>query len=406
MTRSVIGALIGLTLALGVAVGVGAGLVLTSSEAEPSSGAALGSPTAGAPATATPEPTPTPSPTPTPLPSYPPLPTPAPTPALVAAPLTGRMVSEARATRHVVAVMIDDQAAARPQSGLTSASVVWQAPAEGGIPRYMALFQEGNPKAVGPVRSSRYYFIAWASEWRASYVHVGGSPQALAFLRSSKGKGSYVYDADGFRYEGRYLWRVTSRFAPHNVYTDGENLRKLAKVVGAKATTYKPAWTFAPDIAPDRRPKGGTIVVPYLANRITYKYDRVTNRYLRSVSGEKKQTDAASKSRVAPKNVIVMFVRFGPLNDGSSKNRLEARFTGSGRAYIATNGSTVKGTWKKASVRGKTRFYGPDGKPVVLTIGQTFIQVVPTGTKLTIKDGKDPPPTASGNAGARGALEE
>jgi hypothetical protein len=377
-------------------------MVLTSAPASPSPDTALASPSA-APAV-TPEPTP--APTPTPLPSYPPLPTPAPTPELMAAPLTGRMVSPARATRHVVAVMIDDQFDARPQSGLTSASVVWQAPAEGGIPRYMALFQEGNPKAVGPVRSSRLYFIAWASEWRAAYVHVGGSPQALSFLRSRKGKGSHVYDADGFRYEGRYLWRITSRFAPHNVYTDGENLRKLAKKVGAKATTYKPAWTFAPDIAPDRRPKGGTLVVPYRANRITYKYDRKTNRYLRSVTGEKKQTDAASDSRVAPKNVIVMYVRFAPLNDGSRKNRLEADYTGSGRAYIATNGTTIKGTWKKGSMRGKTTFYGPDGEPVVLTIGQTFIQVVPTGTKLTIKDGKVPPPTASGNPGTRGALEQ
>ena len=76
-----------------------------------------------------------------------------------------------------IAVMIDDLSAARPQSGLSSASVVWQAPAEGGIPRYMAIFQETLPKNIGPVRSSRYYYIAWAAEWRAVYAHAGGSPR-------------------------------------------------------------------------------------------------------------------------------------------------------------------------------------------------------------------------------------
>jgi hypothetical protein len=177
--------------------------------------------------------------------------------------------------------------------------------------------------------------------------------------------------------------------------------------VGAKAVTYKPAWTFARDAWIETRPKGGTIVVPYLANRITYKYDRKTNSYLRSVTGEKKQTDAASERRVAPKNVVIMVMRFGPLNDGSKKHRLEAQYTGSGRAYIATNGKTVKGTWKKSSMTGKTKFYGPDGKPVVLTIGQTFIQVVQTGTKLTIKDGKVPPrPDLSQWPGPRGGLPE
>ena len=327
---------------------------------------------------------------------------------LVPAPLTGRMVAPSIASRHVVAVMIDDQFQARPQSGLASASVVWQAPAEGGIPRYMALFQEGDPKAVGPVRSSRLYFIAWAAEWRSVYVHVGGSPQALDLLRSRDGKGKVVYDADGFRYEGRYLWRIKSRLAPHNVYTDGKNLRGVGKKVGAKAVEYKPAWKFAADAVYADRPNGGTIVVPYLANKITYKYDRKSNRYLRSVSVEGKQVDASSKSRVGPKNVVVMTMSFGPLNDGSKKHRLEAQFTGKGTAWIATNGRTVKGTWKKSSMTGPTRFYGPDGKQVKLTIGQTFVQVVPKGTKITIKDGKVPPlpprPAAAGRLDPKGGL--
>jgi hypothetical protein len=290
-------------------------------------------------------------------------------------------------------VMVDDQFDARPQSGLSQADVVWQAPAEGGIPRYMAFFQTGDPPAVGPVRSSRLYFIAWASEWKPLYVHAGGSPQAKALLASSKGRGTYVYNADEFRWGGgRYLWRVKTRFAPHNVYTDGTHLRRLAKRVGADPVPgQKPAWRFG-DAAPiEQRPEGGTIVVPYLANKITYRYNRDTNRYQRAVTGEKKQVDAGTKERIAPTNVVIMAVHFGRLNDGSHKSRLEAQVTGSGKAWIATNGKTIRGTWKKSKFNGKTRFFDKSGKPVTLTRGQTFVQVVPAGTNLTIKDGTVPP---------------
>jgi hypothetical protein len=358
------------------------------------SSAPPGSPTPAPTSTATSSPSATPDATAQPTPTPEPTPTPKPTPRLVPAPLTGLPVSEAVAKRHVVAVMVDDHWDARPQSGFNDASIVWQAPAEGGIPRYMMLFQDGMPPAVGPVRSARYYYVAWASEWNALYVHVGGSPQALDFLHSSKGRGGAVFDADEFRWGGRagYLWRTRDRFAPHNVYSDGKHLRQLAKRVGARDLPIKPAWTFGPDAVLADRPKGGTIVVPYLYNRIVYRYDRASNRYLRSVTDEAKQVDRGTGKRVAPKNVVILLMHFGPLNDGSPKHRLEADFIGIGSAWIATNGKTVKGTWKKTSLTSPTRLFGPNGQPVTLTAGQTFVQVVPTGTKVSIKDGKVPPP--------------
>ncbi len=164
-------------------------------------------------ATATPSGAPTASAEPTASASPTPLPTatPVPTPLLVPAPLTGRLVTPAVAAHHPIAVMIDDLRAARPQSGLNSASVVWQAPAEGGIPRYMAIFQDRLPKLVGPVRSSRLYYIAWAAEWRSIYFHAGGSPQALATLRT-KGRGQYVYNGEAFRYSNTF-YRLPTRSA-------------------------------------------------------------------------------------------------------------------------------------------------------------------------------------------------
>jgi hypothetical protein len=298
------------------------------------------------------------------------------------------------AARHPIAVMIDDLRAARPQSGLSSASVVWQAPAEGGIPRYMAIFQENLPTKIGPVRSSRYYYIAWAAEWRATYAHAGGSPGALTTLRT-KGKGQLVWNADAFRYAGTFH-RITTRGAPHNLYTTGAQLRALGKSLGAKDQTYTSAWTFAPDAPLAARPTGGSISVSYPYNTIAYAYDRATNTYLRSVTGEKKETDAANGARIAPKNVVVMRMAFGALNDGHpGAPRLEAKVVGSGTAWISTNGRTIAGTWKKSALTSPTQFFDKAGNEVTLTVGQTFVQVVASGYPISFKAGTDPAPSAT-----------
>jgi hypothetical protein len=384
---------------LALALLAGAGLGVLAAGAAPSPG-----PSPSLRAQASPSPSPTPSPPPTPSPSPTPVPTPTPTPRptptpLSRAPLTGRYVSAAVAKRHALAIMIDDHPDARPQSGFNAASVVWHAPAEGGIPRYMLIFQDEIPGAVGPVRSARQYYIAWAAEWSAMYGHSGGSPQALQTLRN-QGNGQLVYNADEFRWGNIYYHRSRDRFAPHNVYTTGKELRKLAKRLGAKDAPYKAAWRFGPDAAPADRPKGGRITVAYTHNTITYRYDRKTNTYLRSVSGEKEQTDQADGKRVAPKNVVVMLMRFGPLNDGSNKSRLEADVVGSGTAWISTNGRTIKGTWRKTGITKPTRFFDADGEPVTLTVGQTFIQVMQTGSKITIKDGAVPTPSTTPGSSA------
>lgn len=305
-------------------------------------------------------------------------------------------MTEAVAERHPIAVMVDDLAPARPQSGFSAASVVWQAPAEGGIPRYMMVFQESTPGDVGPVRSSRYYYIAWAAELRAVYAHAGGSPQALATLRT-QGQGQLVYNADQFRWGGSFR-RIATRASPHNLYTTGKQLRALVTAVHAKDGPIAPLWQFADDAPLAIRPVGGRIQVTYQANVIRYDYDRKTNTYLRTVSVEGKEFDASTKQRVAPKNVIVMQMRFGPLNDGeySKKHRLEADVVGSGKAWISTNGATVQGTWKKASLKAPTQFFDRSGTPVTLTVGQTFIQVMKTTDPISFVAGKPAPPPRPG----------
>ena len=336
MKRTTTAGAIGLVGASVLAIAVAATSLGNSPTPSPQAAVSTPTPVATTAPTATSLPTPTASPTP--LPTA----TPAPTPLLVPAPLTGLLVTPAVAARHPIAVMIDDLGPARPQSGLSEASVVWQAPAEGGIPRYMAIFQDTLPKAIGPVRSSRYYYIAWAAEWRAIYAHSGGSPQAKATL-AAKGHGQYVFNGDEFRFSGTFH-RITTKAAPHNLYTTGAKLRAMGKFLGAKDGTYKAVWQFAPDAPLESRPYGGTITVGYPYNTIKYTYDRTTNTYLRSVTGQAKETDAIDGTRIAPKNVIVMRMAFGPLNDGHpGAPRLEATVVGHGTAWISTNGGDDQG---------------------------------------------------------------
>lgn len=353
---------------------------------------------------ATPGPTPTASPSPTlvPTPSPSPAPTPVPTPTPVAAVSNGVWIPAEKAelaTRHPIAVMIDDQAAARPQSGLAVADVFYQALAEGGIPRYMAIFQVGDPKAVGPVRSARRYYVGWAKEWRALYAHAGGAPNALAAVRQANRK--TLWDADQFRYSTT-LYRITQRRAPHNVFSTGKKLRALGRRLGAKAPFTEPLWTFKDPAELAERPVGGSIVVPYRANRITYRYDREKDRYVRGVSGVKTQRDWTTKAVVAPSNVVVLFMGTGQLRNDAlgqaneKKHRLDIRYIGTGKALVFRDGEVIKATWSKKKDTAPTRFLyasGPlKGEPVPLVRGQIAIQVVPRATNVTWKAGKPAPP--------------
>jgi hypothetical protein len=396
MSRRAIVAIVVAVIVVGGIGGVAAGGLLTSSPSAPPPSGSSG-PIAGASAPASGQPS---GDAGGGSPSASPSATPSPTPVPILGPLDGLPITAAQAKLHPIAVMIDDLSPARPQSGFSDASVVWQAPAEGGIPRYMMVFQEGLPKDVGPVRSSRYYFIAWAAEWRAVYVHAGGSPQALSTLRS-KGAGQLVFNVDQFRW-GRYFRRVTYRFAPHNLYTTGNQLRQLVAQVKATKAPGPAVWKFAPDAPLVARPSGGRIEVDYQANRIIYKYDRKSNTYFRFVSGGTRQVDAGTKKAVAPKNVVIMRMQFGPLTSDPEtfKHRLEAKVIGSGTAWVATNGKTVKGTWRKKSLTAPTLFYDSAGHQLTLTTGQTFVQVMKTTDTVSIKDGKVPPPPPSPNPSA------
>jgi hypothetical protein len=305
----------------------------------------------------------------------------------------------ALATRKPIAVMIDDLAAARPQSGLSMANIVYQAPAEGGIPRYMAIFQTQAPPAIGPVRSARLYFVAWAEEWRAGYAHMWGAPNAMDQLAKDTGK--YIYNIDGLHYGGKsgYMWRTSFRTAPHNLYTSYAKLDALTVKLGGTAPFTTSPFTFEDALPGRARLVGGQIVVPYSKNVIVYSYDWQTNTYPRSVSVEGPEIDAATGQRIAPSNVILLFMTVGLLAGtpaALAKHRLDVQYIGHGSAMVFNNGQAIKAIWTKKNQYAPTLLTyasGPNkGQPVPMVRGQIFIQCVPTYVPASWTVGSTPAP--------------
>lgn len=307
--------------------------------------------------------------------------------------LSGIPTTAELAHRYPIAVMIDDSPAARQQAGLSVASMVWQAPAEGGIPRYMAIFQSGTPPRIGPVRSARLYFVRWAAEWKSVYLHAGGPPPLRAYLA---GRQTLVLDVPG-----RATRRLSFRAAPHNLYTEGERLRHFverAKRATSARLAYDP--TQAGRLQPfrdgaaqaDRGPDRGTIRVTYTSEVVTYRYDRASNTWMRSVDG-REQHDAlatanrgngaiGSGARIAPTTVVLMVVpiRRSKSIEGPALGRLEADSLGTNTAWVFADGRVTKGTWHKRTPTDRTRFLDAAGHEIPFPRGQIFIQVMPSAS--------------------------
>lgn len=348
---------------------------------------AAGCATASAPLP-TPDPTATRTPAPaTPRPTRAPTPSPEPTatPSVLAADLSGVLVDPALAHRLPLAVAIDDNRVARPQSGFNATAIVWHAPADGYEVRYLLVFQELDASDIGPVRSARIYIAQWASELKAALGHYGGDRLSLKWIKGARG--SALTDVDGIGAGNGAFHRISSREAPHNAYTNTADLWAMASALGGPAA-IDPAVHVRPfrdDSPASDRGTSQSITVPYRTVTVGYTYDPASNAYLRSLDG-KAHVDPMDKARVTARTVVVLEMSFrtdSTIEPGH--NRPVLGFVGSGKATIFSEGLAVTGTWSKASETAPTILRGPDGEELELVRGRIFIQVVPTGTKVTVK---------------------
>ncbi len=277
-----------------------------------------------------------------------------------------------------IAVMIDnDNDSARPQIGLENAYLVYEIVVEGRATRFMALFKDYNLEKVGPVRSSRHYFLDYALENDAIYSHAGWSPKAAKDISSLK-----VNNINGVAADGDCFWRdKTYDKTWHNLYTSTVKLSTKAKDVKKYRMETDSKGVIDYNTI-DTETEGETateISIPY-ANfyKVTYKYDEGTKRYVRYVNGKehKSQTDEA----LSTKNIIMYQIKNFNLPDTENKGRQDLENIGTGTGYYFSNGKAVKINWEKKARTEKTVYTFEDGTPLKVNPGNTFIQIVPMYT--------------------------
>lgn len=295
-------------------------------------------------------------------------PTPSAKPIVYYSPLTGAVVPDQASTQQATTgIMIENSPDARPQSGIKSAGVVFEAIAEGGITRFLAIYQESKPQLIGPVRSVRLYYVDWIAPFQASVAHIGGSKFALDEVRNGKYR-----DIDQFFNAGTY-WRATDRYAPHNVYTSFERIDALNLKKGYTSSTFT-AWPRTDGKAAEA-PSATSIDVKISGPTYNshYDYDAATNSYIRAQGGAAHIDREAGQ--ITPSVVIAMdTIMSKVLEDGY---REQITTTGSGRARIFQNGTVTEATWSKPDRGSQIKFTAADGSEVQLNRGQTWITAVP-----------------------------
>lgn len=293
--------------------------------------------------------------------------------------LTGLPISDASINqRPVTGVMIENSLEARPQSGLNQAGVVFEAIAEAGITRFLALYQDTQPDYIGPVRSARPYFLQWCLGFDCALAHVGGSPEALSDIKTWG-----VKDLNQF-YNGGSYERISSRAAPHNVYTSMAQLSALEGSKGIGASKYT-SFPRKPD-SPSKTPNATSVDISPSSSNYSdhYDYDQATNSYKRSEGGQPHMelNKNGTQVQIQPKVVIAMVMQYSLESDGYHS---QYNVIGSGPTYVFQDGTVTTGTWQKTSNAGQVTFTDANGQPIKLDAGQTWITAVGSASDVSYK---------------------
>lgn len=305
-------------------------------------------------------------------------------------------------TRIPLAVMIENHTEARPQSGLSSADIVYESIAEGGITRFMGIFLcNFSDVQVGPVRSARTYFLDWLSEYNALYAHVGGAntdgpANALGQIIRYK-----IKDLNQFGIGFPTFWRDYQRLGhpvatEHTMYSTTEKLWTIGTKRGlmdsGDITSWNAnfvSWKFKDDFAAGKSsssknpPSAEKIEVSFWQNygdySVVWEYDKTCDCYLRK-NGGVSHLDLNNKRQLAAKNVVVQFERESHANDGYENNvHLLYGTLGSGKALIFQDGKVIEGKWVKNSRLARSKYLDKNGNEITFNKGVIWIQNVPEG---------------------------
>lgn len=290
-------------------------------------------------------------------------------------PLTGVETNESTDHR-IVSVMINNHAAARPQSGLSQADIVFEILAEGGITRFLALFQSEQPEIVGPVRSAREYYFELATGYDAVYVFHGAANFVYDMIRDRgvENLNGAVHDNDGYLFK-----RETFRKAPHNSYLLYDAVYDVAESNGYDIISPVEPLKFLTEDDTIAGEVANHVTVKYPGRNATdiveYVYDQTSEKYLRFEN----QSQTVELNSEVPIQVDNLFVveTYHEVIDDEGRRRVDLQ--ASGQAYLFQKGKVQQLEWKNENGR---IIPVKDGEPVGFVPGKTWINVVPSNPRL------------------------
>ncbi len=322
-----------------------------------------------------------------------------PEPEPVTWPLTGEVAPDEAAVRaRAVSVKVENSPQARPQAGLAEADVVYETIAEGGIPRFNAIFHSSAPDRVGPIRSARLSDVYLVPQYDALFAYSGAN-QTVRDRIAEAGIDDLGMERNAALYE-----RDPARSAPHDVYSSVAALRAASAGAGFSAEGGPRAWLFGP--VPGAGPAGGedaaaegeaageaavapavaSVLVPFAGNNdARWTWDAEAGRWQREVGGAP-HADEGSSERYAAANVIILYAesRETGMRDTAGSPVLDIRLDAEGDAVVLREGRRYDVRWS-AFRDAPPRFETADGEPFPLAVGRTWIQVVPPGHGVVIE---------------------
>lgn len=308
-----------------------------------------------------------------------------PKPILYQAPLDGVMTDIDSSERHPLAIMVENHIDARPQAGINKASIIYEAIAEGGITRYMAMYGTYESDQVGPVRSARTYYIDWLRGYNAYYAHVGGNIDALDKIQTDK-----VLDLDQFANSAPY-WRDTSArvASEHTMFVSTPKLRTVAAEKSYTVANNFTVYKFKDDpnansIEGKALPEAQKISIDFgnATYNVVFDFDKKTDLYNRSV-GNKADLDRLTSEQITAKNIVVMTVKRQSTVTRINEQGWNMDTVGEGAAKIYIDGKEILGKWKKNSATDREIFYDETGKEITFNRGKLWICVIPPEATVT-----------------------
>ena len=294
-----------------------------------------------------------------------------------------------------IAIMIDNNVGNNNHIGLQESYLNYEIIVEGGLTRIMAIFKDKNVSTIGPVRSSRHYFLDYALENDAIYTHYGWSTYAQSDISALK-----INNINGLTDETPF-WRDKTIQAPHNVFTSLNKIKSSALEKNYKLTTNNwKNFNYNPkeinlnekfESTPSQENESETKNYVLRANNISmnysnsqirsYQYDSTNKYYLRFMNGAS-HNDKETGENLHYKNVIIEKVYNYSID---SYGRQDLTTTGTGEGYFVTDGYAVPINWTKSSRSAKTKYTYKNGEEIELNDGNTFIQIIPTSSDIIIE---------------------